>query len=291
MSTPLNNETLSLLEQSDAAFVLIHQATTAETLGWPDSVENPAALIERNRIIRPITGLLALRARQAFENQRFERGFKAIMTSLKVSRDAGQTPNLMSQMIEAGTSRVAIEVMANILPSLPTERLPRVATALQTLPPSPSLSEALAGEYRHGTRLARRQAADSQGNAAVGVMFNAYRELEPFFVELGKHSAVNPEEFSLLLDAEISDHYPSNVVVKGIAPMLKHHHLQHTMVKTRWALFNAGLNYLLKGEAAITENQAPAAAQPIQLELTEKGFRLVSHLSYRGTPVSLSFGE
>lgn len=287
-TTPISPSTRELLSQAASTLLLVQQAHTVTEIDWPSPLSNPRALIERAQLARSITGLLVLKAREQLLSDQSDQGISFLVMALAVSRQAGLPASYMTQLIETGAARAATTVLAQHLPDLTHNELNSLAQALKQLPPTPTPSQVILGEYAYGLSEAKQRVERKEPSAQL--MFQSFEKLEDFYQQLANQASLPPKEFTTLVNAQTEAH-KENFLVRALSPMIINQHQKGTAAITRFALLRAGIAILLQGDSAIQLIREPFTSGPFQHETTPVGFRLTSQLTHRGQAVSLSFGR
>ncbi len=289
-TTRIDASSKALSQEFGPALALTRQAVGMENPAPASEQLATQDLITLTRQTRSLAGMLVLQARHEIVGGRLEAAVSDLLAALHVARDAAALSNFYAKLIEQGASGPALRVLAELLPSLPSEQVKALPARLAALPRSPSWSEVLRGEYQFGVKEAARQDAKmAELGGAAGFSTQAYAKLEPLYQALEAGDGQAPEAFQTLVD-EQSKRFPNNPFAQVLKPMFVRVQLQVATVGVWYGMLDEGIRMVSEGPEARPQKSDPYGDGPFGFQAMANGFILVTELTNRGKAVSLKFG-
>lgn len=191
-TAPLNDDLKPIVAQFRVALHELHRARAVAPCDWQlDTEAGPEMLLPHLQKARDLGRVALLRARQRFAAGEIDAAVTDVLAVLKMARDCGSSPILISFLVDAAIEKSAIEVLAAHLPLLKKEQLDQLAVSLRELPPTSDVASSIRAEDRlFGDWLDRRvnaEAAKLNDPQAGGKLLAAIGE------PLGLESDLNPK--------------------------------------------------------------------------------------------------
>ena len=108
------------------------------TLDYEPRVEDCLPHLEK---ARALSNAALLRARLGFAAGKTDEAVADVVAVLKLARDCGSSPSLISLLVDAAIEKSATEVLEANLARLSPEQLDRLAKAIEALPATPSVAD------------------------------------------------------------------------------------------------------------------------------------------------------
>jgi len=191
-TAPLTDDFKPIVAQFRVALHEMHRARAVAPCDWQlDTEAGPELQLPHLQKARELGRVALLRARQRFAAGEIDAAVADSLAVLKMARDCGSSPILISILVDAAIEKSAIEVLAAHLPLLKKEQLDQLAVSLRELPPTSDVASSIRAEDRlFGDWLDRRvnaEAAKLNDPQAGGKLLAAI--VEP----LGLESDLNPK--------------------------------------------------------------------------------------------------
>jgi len=136
---PLGDDLGPIVARFDTALRELHRARGVATCDWNLNYDNgPQLLLPHLQKARDLSRAALLRARLRFAAQATDDALADVAAVLNLARDCGRSPLLISLLVDMAIENMAMEVLAGNLASLSPSQLDRLASALKTLPATPS---------------------------------------------------------------------------------------------------------------------------------------------------------
>lgn len=206
------------------------------------------------------------------------------LAMLSLSHHIGHDGPLVSKLVEVLMDAQAIELLAQNLPSIPTERQRTLPQELDAISRSTPGGETMAAEYSRS----KQHVAEQGNNFMMLAMVNS---MEPFFKEIGKAlDEQSPDEFAKTLDSQVGK-YQLNPIAQNAIPTMRSLRPQMAAVETRLAMLRTAIDILLHGEGAIARSKDPYGNGPFAYAKSGDGFTLTSAFKLKEAAVSLKVGK
>jgi hypothetical protein len=191
-TAPLTDDLQPIVAQFRVALHELHRARAIAPCDWQlDTEAGPELLLPHLQKARELGRIALLRARQRFAAGEIDAAVTDVLAVLKMARDCGSSPILISILVDAAIEKSAIEVLAAHLPLLKKEQLDQLAVSLRELPSTSDVSSSIRMENSlFGDWLERKfnaEAAKLSAPRADGKLLAAI--VEP----LGLESDLNPK--------------------------------------------------------------------------------------------------
>ncbi len=278
----LDRATVEFLHDNQPAMRLLLLAATKRPADamTPDANEMEAWIGELSGMRRlGRLGILhieaTLQSRLDMQNGRPDRAVDDLVATLALARHTGRGQWMAARLIELGIEQEATECLADILPALPAESLPRLRRKLSALPPPTSSKATLLAEFAYMI---------SQPDADASL-----KRLEPFYIALAEASDSSPDEFAAAVDREIA-RLDNNIFAKIIGPTLKAFRIPQATLEAKRAMLPVAIDVLERGRDAVQASRDPFGDGPFGYEATDNGFILKSELIVRNEQVVLRVG-
>lgn len=146
-SAKMSKELPSLVIQYDVALAQLHRAAKEPACDWNlDYSLGPALLLPHVAKARELSRVALLRARLRFKANETTAALTDVWATMKLARDVGQSPLLISLLVDTSIEASANEVLALYLPKLKGEELDALAKQIAELPAPPTVADCLALE-------------------------------------------------------------------------------------------------------------------------------------------------
>jgi hypothetical protein len=145
---------------------------------------------------RELSRAALLRARLRFAAGETDAAVEDVVAVLKMARDGGRSPLLISLLVDIAIEKMATEVLAANLPRLQPEQLDQLAVSLKQLPPTATFADCVRLEARlFGGWLERRVETEAArlADPKAGGKLIATIQSEGIFGHDGKPDASDPE--------------------------------------------------------------------------------------------------
>jgi len=191
-TAPLTDDLKPIVAQFRVALHEMHRARSVAPCDWQlDTEAGPELQLPHLQKARELSRVALLRARQRLAAGEIDAAVTDVLAVLKMARDCGSSPILISFLVDAAIEKSAIEVLAAHLPLLKKEQLDQLAVSLRELPPTSDVASSIQAEDRFfGDWLDRKfnaEAAKLNDLQAGGKLLVAI--VEP----LGVESDLNPK--------------------------------------------------------------------------------------------------
>lgn len=191
-AAPVAAELEPVIESFRLSLQELHRAARVTPCDWSLDYDAGAdCLLPHLERARTLSKAALLRARLRFAAGKADEAVADIHAVLKLARDCGASPVLVSLLVDAAIEKSAAEVLAANLGRLSPDQLDRLAEALARLPPAPFVADCLRHEGRmFGDWMARfieAEAAKANDPRAGG------RILEELFAGVSPGPGSGPE--------------------------------------------------------------------------------------------------
>jgi len=148
-TAPLTDDLKPIVAQFRVALHEMHRARAVTPCDWQlDTEAGPELLLPHLQKARELGRVALLRARQRFAASEIDAAVTDVLAVLKMARDCGSSPILISFLVDVAIEKLAIEVLAAHLPLLKKEQLDQLAASLRELPPTSDVASSIHGEDR-----------------------------------------------------------------------------------------------------------------------------------------------
>lgn len=148
-TAPVPGELRPMLEDFTDSLGQLHRGSRVAACDWNlDYDAGPGCLLPHLANARTLSTAALLRARLRFAAGKSDEGVADVMAVLKLARDCGSSPLLLSLLVDAAIEQTATEVLAANLARLSPPQLDRLAAAVESLPATPSVSDCMRHEIR-----------------------------------------------------------------------------------------------------------------------------------------------
>ncbi|MGD2174621.1 MAG: hypothetical protein PVJ27_04390, partial [Candidatus Brocadiaceae bacterium] len=310
---PLEEEpegTDKLLREFAPALHLMHRASRAPRCDWGvDYVEEgTGALLPHLGKARKLARGAVFRARARWARGEPEEAVEDLVAAVRTARHVGANgrETLISLLVQVAMEEMTLRTAARHL------RRPADAAALQRLirqvgPPDGQLvhNVFLAEKAHFITPLRRRleegiqppgwedmiSGMDLPERPDRAQMISWLQETEKHYEEAARLAALPPSEAGEKYAAFGRQVKQSSNPLAGMwLPIVRKVPGQEFHLRVHWAMLGAGVALVRDGKQALKEVEDPATGGTFRYTSLDGGFRLTSEFTYRGEPVSLTFG-
>lgn len=146
-TTPLTDDLKPIVALYGIALNELHRAGDTAVCDWQlDTSAGPALLLPHLQKARDLSRVALLRARQRFAAGETDAAVSDVIAALKLARDCGSSPILISLLVDVAIEKAATDVLCRHLPQLNKEQLGLVEQRLVALPPTSNLAAAIRWE-------------------------------------------------------------------------------------------------------------------------------------------------
>ncbi len=146
---PISDELRPIVARFDTALRELHRARAVTACDWNvDYDAGPELLLPHLQQARDLSRAALLRARLRFAAGAADEALEDVLAVLKLARDCGGSPVLISLLVDIAMENMATEVLAANLPKLTPQQLDDLTTAWKTLPTTPSVADCMRLEGR-----------------------------------------------------------------------------------------------------------------------------------------------
>ena len=141
---PVSDNLQPIVARFDNALREMHRARGVATCDWNLNYDDgPGLLLPHLQKARELSRAALLRARLRFAAQATDEALADVVAVLKMARDCGSSPLLVSLLVDMAIENMATEVLAANLVRLAPQQLDGLAAALKTLPATPSVVDCM----------------------------------------------------------------------------------------------------------------------------------------------------
>lgn len=149
-ASALSDDLEPIVDQFKVALHELHRATTVEPCDWQlDNQAGPHLLLPHLQKARDLSRVALLRARLKFAVGENDAAVNDVLAVLRMGRDCGSSPILISFLVDAAIEKTATDVLATNLPRLKAEQLDRLLVSLRELPPTATMLDCVRWEAQH----------------------------------------------------------------------------------------------------------------------------------------------
>ncbi|MBN1554608.1 MAG: hypothetical protein JXA11_07670 [Phycisphaerae bacterium] len=264
-TAPLNTVVKNVVQKGQPALKLLSQAATCDYCDWQENKEKDIdVFVQHLTKARTAAKLIILSARLAAQEGKQTDAVDAFVTAIKLGRDSSTDGPILSFLFSISIETLAIETLAEILPSLDKKHISLLMKKLNALKAAPTLTSAFENE----------------------LVFLEKKKDDPQYTLVVKHlktytkiAELPPDEFK-----RRAKQMPKTDLGFARANYLYAAH------KTKWAMLRAAMLFFLEGRQGMESVQDPYGKGPFAFKKTPKGFDLVGQLKDKNKPVILSVG-
>jgi hypothetical protein len=327
--TPLDDHTIFLIDGNDhpqylTSFGRLHAGALAPTCDWGlDLTRGPYVLLPHFNPGKRFSLRGCLRIRYDLHQKHWAAAVEDTRDVLMFAQNLAAEPIMISRMVRFGIEQDAVTAISMGLDRLDADALKQLSAMLDALPAGPTESDSIKLEAQIIPGWAIGKIADagahpdwqtifgflrvSEGKPAGGDAVNAavkaaggtpesvtaaIRSLLAYYDEAEKLVALplTQDEFRQKAE-ELRHRFDTNPFAEGILPTLPAAHDSTVAAATRLILLKAAIAVVQKGPDAAKAFQDPVNHQPFAYEKQPAGFRLISKVTYRNEPVTLTVGD
>ena len=141
---PVSDDVQPIVARFDNALREMHRARRVTVCDWNLNYDDgPRCLLPHLQKARELSRAALLRARLRFAAKATDDAVADVVAALKMARDCGSSPLLISLLVDMAVENMATEVLAANLASLSPQQLDSLAAVLKTLPATPSVADCI----------------------------------------------------------------------------------------------------------------------------------------------------
>ncbi len=141
---PVTDDLQPIVARFDTALRELHRARGVAVCDWNLNYDDgPRLLLPHLQKARELSRAALLRARLRFAAKATDDAVADVVAVLKMARDCGSSPLLVSLLVDMAVENMATEVLAANLASLAPHQLDSLAAALKALPATPSVADCI----------------------------------------------------------------------------------------------------------------------------------------------------
>ncbi len=146
---PVSDDLRPIVARFDTALRELHRARGVPACDWNlDYGAGPELLLPHLQKARDLSRAALLRARLRFAAEAADAAVSDVVAVLKMARDCGGSPVLVSLLVDIVMENMATEVLAANLPKLTPQQLDGLSAAWKTLPTTPLMADCVQLEGR-----------------------------------------------------------------------------------------------------------------------------------------------
>jgi hypothetical protein len=177
-AAPVADDLKPIVASFAGSLAELHRAARVAACDWTLDYEAGAeCCLPHLEKARALSKAALLRARLGFATGKTDEAVADVVAVLKLARDCGSSPVLISLLVDAAIEKSATEVLEANLARLSPEQLDRLAQAIEALPATPSVADCMRQEGKNfGDWMARvidAEAAKVDGPKAGGKVLAA----------------------------------------------------------------------------------------------------------------------
>ena len=139
---PIPKDVRATLTQYEIALHEMHRAVQCEACDWQlDYAAGPHLLLPHLQHARDLAWAGLVRARVRFAAGENEAALNDVLAVLRMGRDCGRSPVIISMLVDVAVERLAIEMLAAHLSQLTPDQLSQLPQRLQALPQTATAAE------------------------------------------------------------------------------------------------------------------------------------------------------
>jgi hypothetical protein len=245
---PISDELRPIVARFDTALRELHRARGVAACDWNlDYDAGPELLLPHLQKARDLSRVALLRARLRFAAGAADEALGDVLAVLKMARDCGGNPLLVSLLVDIAIENMTTEILAANLPKLSPQQLDGLAAAWKTLPTTPSMADCVRLEGRlFGDwieRLLNTEAAKVNDPQAGGQVLEAmFQRLQAGGSSTDANDAEAAQRRKLLESATVADVRESLRLLRAdYAELTKIAALPPAERRARWAEFDVKL--------------------------------------------------
>ena len=146
-AAPVADDLRPIVASFAGSLAALHRAARVAACDWNLDYEAGAeCLLPHLDKARALSKAALLRARLGFAAGKTDEAVADVVAVLKLARDCGSSPLLISVLVDAAIEKSATEVLEANLARLSPEQLDRLAKAIEALPATPSVADCMRHE-------------------------------------------------------------------------------------------------------------------------------------------------
>jgi hypothetical protein len=304
-----------LLAAGHSSLMYLHRGARLTRCDWGlDYGDGVSLLLPHLAKARDLARLAALHGRFEFErgSPQLARGDATSMMVL--ARHIGRDPIMICVLVRFGIEGLAVDLVAPYVSQLQAPHAQAVAT-FEALPPAPGVLQTIPVEKNYfaawiSKKLREEETRQSGAGAALWKNFvldadvpeaikqmkvdEAIRrteELLPVYDELARLVALPKEQFDAQYPAFKQKTKDANPAASLIVPAVDQLLAKERRNQARLAMCLAATAVAEGGSEKLKDIKDPFGSGPFEYRPLDKGFELVSKLTYEGQPVTLKAGH
>jgi hypothetical protein len=309
----LDDRTKELVASSEGAMACMRRAASMPACDWGlEFSAGPHMVMPHLSKARELTRYAVLHARQQLADGQADKALRTFRDTLVLARHAGADNVLITALVQYAIEQLVIDAASRQLPSFDAKQLDTLVGYVDSLPKGSSMTECLKLEQRvfigWAQRVAREAKDDGEAieqlrraivpaeqapNAAgvtrkqiagwLDATSKDYDEIHAIF-------DLPDEQFQPRWDALAKRIRAENPYSSMVLPALKNVREARDRHTATWALFRAAIAVQRDGEKSLASFKDPFGKGPFEYRKLAGGFRLTSHLNFRGKLVELTVG-
>lgn len=317
LESPLDDEDEKIAAAAGDALVEFHHAAALRRCDWTMSVEDgPAANTAHRGAIRELAAVAGIRARLRFREGDAQGGISDALDAMVAARHLSLDGSLASVLFGYRVENEIRGVLATNLFRIDPARLRQLIRDLEELPSGSNLRAALESEKAgRNDFLAIAQKAKSRDQLIDGLLdgipilqrdrkrageivdgcggsvqgfTNCISQQQSFYSSVVSYFSLPPERFEKMYKTQFDDQSKANSLIQKFTPNLARYRWVDAYCQTQRALLRAAIAVQLDGPRILDQYRDPYDNRPFSYVPVDGGFRLESHLTDKGTPLSLS---
>ncbi len=146
---PIPDDLQPIMARFDTSLRELHRAREVAACDWNLNYDDgPGLILPHLQKARELSRAALLRARLRFAAKATDDAVADVVAVLKMARDCGSSPLLVSVLVDIAIEQMATELLSANLSSLSPKQLDSLATSLETLPATPSMVDCMRLEGR-----------------------------------------------------------------------------------------------------------------------------------------------
>jgi hypothetical protein len=320
---PVDAAARKLIDRSRLSRLDLHRGAMLTRCDWSlDEQDGINMRIPHLTKARALARLVALHARQEFEQGHPKAGWQDVSDLLKLSRHVGIGPTLIERLVGYAIERMAIETAAPYLPGSKSVLPEAASEVLDKLPALPTLEQMVQSEKRLGAGWLIQELKKAEGRKkgswqevwnefshiatnlepknpdaealkSVKTFEQAIKMLEdllPVYDQVAKKMALPWKEFDAQYPKFFKKARADNPLAQVLLPAMDRVADSERRHLAQMALFKAALAVVQGGPDRVKDFKDPAGDGAVEYRALDKGFELRSKLLFQGKPLTLTVG-
>jgi hypothetical protein len=228
-TTPLTDETKSLLESNKEVIGLVRRGATAPSADWGDVSDMTKVMAELNRA-RTASHLMLLQTRTDLQNKQADAAVDGWLATITLARRVGDMDLLVTRLVSIAIESEAIDHATAEIPNLPDSARQHFAAGYAKLPPPPTGRAMIEGEFAYAKKAIVKQNVNQDWVTI----------LEPFYKAIADAADGPTDAFGNVVDEQMVK-FKLNPFAQTLGPSLKRAHTNMSKIQEKRAALETAL--------------------------------------------------